>query len=125
MGTYYKLINVTKQQTYEPANGMVKYSNFIWFAEEAMELLLGPWAGDEVRLVGDYSDDGGLYFHSEAWASVKPPFYEEEEGRNRRLKTTLDKNGVLKLLTRFVRDLGAETVAVALDVAITQTSKSE
>lgn len=119
MGTYYKLINATKREQYEPANGAVKYSNFIYYAEEMLHLLLGRWSGDEVRLVGDYKD---LWHQTDDWP--KPPIDDYIFTDNERSKVGLDHNGLQKLLEAFVRDLGAEVVAVALDAAI-EKAKTE
>ena len=53
MGVYYSLINVTKKEKYEPANGAVKHGNFVYYAEEMLLLLLGEWQYDEVRMCND------------------------------------------------------------------------
>lgn len=53
MGTYYKLINVTKREQYEPPN--IKLDGFTnpVAAAQIVALLTGPWREDEVRFVSD------------------------------------------------------------------------
>lgn len=58
MGTYCKLVNVTKHEQYEPEN--IKPSGFKFSADQIVALLIGRWRGDEVRFVTD-SEDGGLW----------------------------------------------------------------
>lgn len=113
MGIYYALVNVTKKQRYEPANGAVKHGNFIWNAEEMLELMLGPWIGDEVRLCHD--SYGHLYEQSYDWPAPSHPLYAEDGDG---LKLKLDRNGMTKMLTQFVEAFGADAVRVALDAAM-------
>jgi len=118
MGVYYKLINVTKKQQYEPANGAVKHGNLIWFAEEVVSLLLGDWLNDDVRMISDARD---LYFVSEGEGGAEAypmvnPMYSSPDGDKTRL--SLDCNGMTKLMTQFVEAFGDEAVRVALDAAI-------
>lgn len=120
MGTYYKLLNLTKKQQYEPANKAVKYGNFIWYAEEIVGLLLGEWHGDQVRMVNDGADEDyhGPDEADPPWPVVTPPLYRaagDDGESSSRLR--LDRNGMTKLLEAFVRAFGPAAVAVALDEA--------
>ena len=119
MGTYYALVNLTKKQRYEPANKAIKYGNFVWFAEEVVLLLLGPWVGDEVRMAGDWDDR--LWGDTFNWPPPVWPLYSSPDGDKTSLN--LDRNGVQKLMAQFVRALGPEAVSVALDAAIQDASK--
>lgn len=71
MGTYWKLVNVTKQEQYEPAN--IKASGFRAYADKIVELLLERWMGDEVRLVNDEfgsAEARNLYERADGWPNV-------------------------------------------------------
>lgn len=66
MANYYRLVNVTKQEVYEPQ--YVTRSSFTHEAVEIVELLLGDWVNDEVRMTGDWGDEtGDLYDVSRSW----------------------------------------------------------
>lgn len=56
MGTYCKLVNVTKREQYEPRN--IKRDGFQASASQIVELLMGRWSGDEVRFVTDACEGG-------------------------------------------------------------------
>lgn len=122
MGTYYKLVNVTKKQWYEPTNGAVKRGAFIWYSEEIVTLLLGDWIGDEVVMVPDDGFDLYDVPEDENWKRVESPIY-GIGGKKGEPICTVEKNGMTKLLTEFVEALGAEAVAVALDAAIEKAEK--
>jgi hypothetical protein len=62
MGVYYKLVNVTKKEQFEPEN--IKQSGFWGNCFQIIDLLFTQWYGDEVRLVCD-SEDGGLWDRAE------------------------------------------------------------
>ena len=119
MGVYYKLLNITKKQQYEPANGAVKHGNFIWYAEEMVYLLLHDWLNDDVRMISDARD---LYFTSEgdengvgAWPKANPMYSSPDGDKS---VFSLDHNGMTKLLTQFINAYGAEAVRVACDAAM-------
>ncbi len=116
MGIYYALVNMTKRERYQPANHAIKYGNFLYYAEEMLELMLGRWFGDEVRLCSDSAGD--LYDESYEWPP--PPaevmLYSSPDGDN--CIVNLDHNGMTKLLAEFIKVLGADGVRIAMDAAI-------
>ncbi len=124
MGTYYALVNLTKKQRYEPANGAVKHGNFVWFAEEMVELLLGSWIGDKVVMCSDSFESGPYYDSLGGEDDDGNPIPGEPEWPvvrglyDRHGKVDLDSNGMTKLLAKFVEAFGADKVRVALDAAI-------
>lgn len=83
MGVYYKLVNITKREQFEPPN--IKSDGFKAAAEQIVCLLLHGWSGDEVRLVHD-SEDGGWWDKvatldetSKAWPNRCIPEWKSEE----------------------------------------------
>jgi hypothetical protein len=56
MGTYCKLINVTKREEWEPPN--IKPGGFAANADQIVALIMGPWRNDEVRFVTDAWEGG-------------------------------------------------------------------
>ncbi len=117
MGVTYKLANRTQQLVYEPAMGVGnnKHGGFIYFAEEVVALLLGAWQGDDVVMVSDSNDE-----FCESWPllDIKDAFLFSGD-----LKLSVEHNGLIKMLSRFVEAFGPETVAVALDAAMEQAAK--
>jgi hypothetical protein len=122
VGTYYALVNITKRQRYEPANGAVKHGNFIWYAEEIVNLLLGDWRNDDVVMCSDGSDEGPYWDSygdpegddgppTPTWPAPAYPLYEGG-------KLALDRNGMTKMMKQFVEALGPDAVRVALDEAL-------
>ncbi len=125
MGTYYRLVNITKKQFYEPINGAVKYGNFVFYAEEAMLMLLNSWLGDEVVLASDYSDEGW-------WDRCDEEGFEQVTGQTLLYrdpedarKATMDRNGCIKVLKQFVHAYGHDQIAVMLDKAALEVAAKE
>lgn len=83
MGQYYIVINKTKREAFEPISSGVKLMEFAYMAsatERALiKLLQSRWGNDEVAVVGDYYEDGGVNFY----------------GMFRSLTEDLDKNSTL------------------------------
>lgn len=74
MGTYWKLVNITKREQFEPPNN--KMAGFIASADQIMGLLLGNWRGDLVSLCAD-SEEGYLWDEVAANEAAWPNRYVE------------------------------------------------